>query len=113
MTDTTIFEKIIKGEIPCEKLHEDELCLAFNDISAQAPIHFLVIPKIPIPSLKECKQADKNLLGHLILVGQKIAKEKKLTNWRTVINTGAESGQTVFHLHIHFLSGRPMLWPPG
>ena len=56
---------------------------------------------------------DKNLLGHLMLVGKKIAEEKNLSNWRTVINTGAESGQTVFHLHIHFLGGRPMLWPPG
>ena len=113
MTNTTIFEKIIKGEIPCEKLYEDELCLAFNDISAQAPIHYLVIPKKPIASLLDCKEIDKNLLGHLILVGQKIAEEKNLSNWRTVINTGAESGQTVFHLHIHFLSGRAMLWPPG
>ncbi len=113
MTNTTIFQKIINGEIVCEKLYEDELCLAFNDIAAQAPIHYLVIPKKAIPSLIECEQTDKSLLGHLILVGQTIAEEKKLTNWRTVINTGAESGQTVFHLHIHFLSGRRMLWPPG
>ena len=113
MSDTTIFQKIINGEIPCEKLYEDELCLAFNDISAQAPIHYLVIPKKPLPSLIECTQIDKNLLGHLILVGQKIAEDKQLSNWRTVINTGAESGQTVFHLHVHFLSGRAMLWPPG
>ena len=113
MSNTTIFQKIINGEIPCEKLYEDELCLAFNDISAQAPIHYLVIPKKAIPSLRECKKIDKNLLGHLILVGQKIADEKNISNWRTVINTGAESGQTVFHLHIHFLSGRVMLWPPG
>ena len=113
MADTTIFGKIIQGEIPCEKLYEDELCLAFNDISAQAPIHYLVIPKKTIPSLIECKEIDKDLLGHLLLVGQQIAMKKKLSNWRTVINTGAESGQTVFHLHIHFLSGRAMLWPPG
>ena len=113
MTNSTIFQKIIQGEIPCEKLYEDELCLAFNDIAAQAPIHYLVIPKKPIQSLRDCEQSDKNLLGHLILVGQKIAEEKKLSSWRTVINTGAESGQTVFHLHIHFLSGRAMLWPPG
>ena len=77
MTSTTIFQKIINGEIPCEKLYEDDLCLAFNDISAQAPIHYLVIPKKPIPSLIECKNIDKDLLGHLILVGQKIAEEKK------------------------------------
>ncbi len=113
MTKTTIFQKIINGEIPCEKLHEDEYCLAFNDIAAQAPIHFLVIPKKPIVSLFECKEEDKNLLGHLLLIGRKIAKAQKLKTWRTVINTGEESGQTVFHLHIHFLSGRKMQWPPG
>ena len=113
MSNPTIFEKIIKGEIPCEKLYEDDLCIAFNDIASQAPIHFLVIPKKPVKSLLECEASDRNLLGHLLLVGKKIAIEKKLTNWRTVINTGEESGQTIFHLHIPFLSGRKMLWPPG
>ena len=113
MADTTIFAKIIDGEIPCDKLYEDEYCIAFNDISAQAPIHFLVIPKEPIINLLYCKDKDKNLLGHLLLVGKKIAMSKNLKNWRTVINTGAESGQTVFHLHIHFLAGRAMKWPPG
>ena len=113
MTKTTIFSKIINGEIPCQKLHEDELCLAFDDIAAQAPIHFLVIPKKPLTSLCECLKEDKDLLGHLLLIGKKIAISKNLKNWRTVINTGEESGQTVFHLHIHFLGGRKMSWPPG
>jgi len=113
MADTTIFAKIINGEIPCDKLHEDEYCIAFNDIAAQAPIHFLVIPKKPIINLLNCEDEDKNLLGHLLLVGKKIAISKNLENWRTVINNGAESGQTVFHLHIHFLAGRAMQWPPG
>ena len=113
MTETTIFQKIIDGQIPCEKLHEDDLCIAFNDISAQAPIHYLVIPKKPIVSLCECVEKDAALLGHLLFVGSQIAKSKNLTNWRTVINTGKESGQTVFHLHIHFLSGRKLQWPPG
>ena len=113
MTETTIFSKIINGEIPCKKLHDDEYCIAFNDISAQAPVHFLVIPKKPIVSLYECMVEDVNLLGHLLFIGSKIAKSKNLSNWRTVINTGEESGQTVFHLHIHFLSGRKMKWPPG
>ncbi len=113
MSDTTIFGKIISGEIECEKLYEDDICLAFNDIAAQAPIHYLVIPKKPIESLIECNDEDITLLGHLLLVGKKIAIKKNLKNWRTVINTGKESGQTVFHLHIHFLSGRDMLWPPG
>ena len=113
MTATTIFSKIINGEIPCDKIHEDELCIAFNDISPQAPVHFLVIPKKPIVSLYECKEEDKDLLGHLLLIGKNIAKSKKIITWRTVINTGEESGQTVFHLHIHFLAGRTMSWPPG
>jgi len=104
MTETTIFQKIINDEIPCDKLYEDEFCVAFNDIQAQAPVHFLVIPKKPIISLIDCIEEDASLLGHLLFVGSKIAKSKNLTNWRTVINTGAESGQTVFHLHIHFLS---------
>ena len=113
MAETTIFSKIINGEISCEKLHEDELCIAFNDIDAKAPVHFLVIPKKPIVSLHECKEEDKDLLGHLLWVGKNIAKSKNLNTWRTVINTGEESGQTVFHLHIHFLAGRKMSWPPG
>ena len=102
MTETTIFQKIINEEIPCDKLYEDKFCIAFNDIQAQAPVHFLVIPKKPLVSLCECLEEDKNLLGHLLLIGKNIAKSKKLKNWRTVINTGEESGQTVFHLHIHF-----------
>ena len=113
MSESTIFSKIISGEIPCEKLYEDEFCIAFNDISAQAPVHYLVIPKEPIISLLDISEKDKDLLGHLILVGKKIAIQKNLKNWRTVINTGEESGQTVFHLHVHFLAGRKMNWPPG
>jgi len=113
MTNTTIFSKIINGEIQCEKLHEDEFCIAFNDIAPQAPIHFLVIPKKQIVNLLDCMEYDANLLGHLLLIGSKIVKSKNLDNWRTVINTGKECGQTVFHLHIHFLSGRKMNWPPG
>ena len=113
MNQNTIFSKIINGEIPCEKLHEDELCIAFNDISAQAPVHFLVIPKKPLVSLYSCEVEDKDLLGHLLLIGKNIAKSKNLKTWRTIINTGEESGQTVFHLHIHFLAGRKMIWPPG
>ena len=113
MTETTIFSKIINGEIPCSKIHEDEYCIAFNDIAPQAPVHFLVIPKKPLVSLKQCLEEDKDLLGHLLLIGKNIAKTKGLKNWRTVINTGEKSGQTVFHLHIHFLAGRKMSWPPG
>ena len=113
MTQSTIFSKIINGEIPCEKLYEDSDCIAFNDIAPQAPIHFLVVPKKPIPSLLEVCNEDKNLLGHLLFVGKKIAIEKNIKSWRTVINTGEKSGQTIFHLHIHFLAGKTMQWPPG
>ena len=73
MTETTIFQKIINEEIPCDKLYEDEFCIAFNDIQAQAPVHFLVIPKKPIISLLDCIEEDENLLGHLLFVGSKIA----------------------------------------
>ena len=113
MTKTTIFTKIINGEIPCEKLYEDNYCIAFNDIAPQAPIHYLVVPKKPITSLMNCSIKDKNLIGHLLFVGKNIAKDKKIQSWRTVINTGEESGQTIFHLHIHFLAGKTMKWPPG
>tara|TARA_Y100000589_G_scaffold7796_2_gene6588 strand:+ start:1836 stop:2177 length:342 start_codon:yes stop_codon:yes gene_type:complete len=113
MPESTIFTKIINGEIPCKKLYEDEQCIAFNDIAPQAPIHYLVIPKKPIRNLCECQENDKDLLGHLLFIGKKIATEQNLKNWRTIINTGEEAGQTVFHLHIHFLAGRPMQWPPG
>ena len=113
MTETTIFQKIINNEIPCDKLYEDKFCIAFNDIQAQAPVHYLVIPKKPLVSLNECVENDTKLLGHLLFVGSKIAKSKNLNNWRTVINTGEESGQTEFHLHIHFLTGRKLKWPPG
>ena len=113
MTENTIFAKIINGEIPCEKLYEDEFCIAFNDIAPQAPVHYLVVPKKSIISLFTCLEEDQSLLGHLLLVGKNIAIDKNLKSWRTVINTGEESGQTIFHLHIHFLSGKIMKWPPG
>lgn len=109
----TIFSKIINQEIPCEKVYEDSLCLAFRDIQPQAPIHILVIPKKPIPSLREAKEDDSALLGHLLLMSAQIAKKQGLENWRTVINTGQDAGQTVFHLHIHILGGRDLSWPPG
>ena len=113
MTKTTIFSKILNGEIPCEKLYEDKFCIAFNDIAPQAPTHYLVIPRKPIINLIDIEKEDQSLLGHLLLVGKEIAMKKNLGHWRTVINTGQESGQTVFHLHIHFLAGRPFNWPPG
>ena len=113
MTEETIFSRIIKGEIPCEEVYSDELCLAFRDIQPQAPTHILVIPRKIIPSLKDTSPEDSPLLGHLLLVTSKIAKQEGLQNWRTVINTGEQAGQTVFHLHVHILGGRLLSWPPG
>ncbi len=113
MSEETIFSKILKGEIPCNEIYSDSLCIAFNDIQPQAPIHILIIPRKPIPSLKEASKNDQELLGHLLLVSAKLAKKEGLENWRTIINTGEEAGQTVFHLHIHVIGGRKLKWPPG
>ncbi len=113
MSEETIFGKILKGEIPCDKVYSDSLCIAFRDIQPQAPVHILVIPRKAINSLLEAEDKDKELLGHLLLVSKKVAIQEGLDNWRTVINTGEESGQTVFHLHIHLIGGRPLEWPPG
>ncbi len=113
MNEETIFGKILKGEIPCDKIHSDSLCIAFRDIQPQAPVHILIIPRKPITSLKEAKDEDIDLLGHLLIISKKVAIQEGLDNWRTVINTGEESGQTVFHLHLHVIGGRPLKWPPG
>ncbi|MEO2001759.1 MAG: histidine triad nucleotide-binding protein [Pirellulales bacterium] len=110
----TIFTKIIRREIPAQIEHEDEMCLAFHDVAPQAPTHILVIPKKPIPSLTEVTDADTPLLGHLMRVATEVAKKLNLTNgYRLVVNCGADGGQTVNHLHIHLLGGRPLRWPPG
>ena len=113
MQKETIFSKILNGEIPCNEAYQDSKCFAFHDIQPQAPTHILVIPKKPIPSLKEAEYSDIELLGHMLIVASKIAKKEGLENWRTVINTGSEAGQTVFHLHIHIIGGRKLNWPPG
>ena len=112
MTDT-IFSKIINKEIPADIVYEDEKCIAFNDISPQAPTHILVIPRKGISKLSESQEIDKDLLGHLMLSATHIAKKLNLNDYRLVINNGADAGQTVFHLHIHILAGRPFGWPPG
>ena len=109
----TIFDKILSGEIPCDEVFSDEKCLAFKDITPQAPTHILIIPRKPIKSLKEITQEDQELLGHLLLKGTEIANAVGLESWRTVINTGEGAGQTVFHLHIHLIGGRELSWPPG
>jgi histidine triad (HIT) family protein len=110
----TIFSKIIRREIPADIVYEDDLAIAFRDINAQAPVHILVIPKKTIPKLADAQPEDQALLGHLLLVVQRIAAQEGLTQgYRTVINTGDNGGQTVYHLHLHILGGRFMKWPPG
>jgi histidine triad (HIT) family protein len=113
MTTDTIFSKIIRREIPAQIVYEDEQALAFRDVSPQAPVHILVIPKQPIPKLSEAETGDQALLGHLLLVASKVAAQENLSGFRLVINNGAEVGQTVFHLHLHILGGRDFTWPPG
>ena len=113
MSQETIFSKILSGDIPCDEVYHDDQCIAFRDIQPQAPVHILIIPRKAIKSLLEVQLQDKELLGHLLLVAAKIAKEEGLENWRTVINTGSEAGQSVFHLHLHIIGGRSLKWPPG
>ncbi len=113
MTGETIFSKIISGDLPCDEVYRDNICLAFKDIQPKAPVHILVIPLKPIKSLNEIEENDIEILGHLLLKASEIARKEGLDNWRTVINTGLEAGQTVFHLHIHIIGGRPLEWPPG
>jgi len=113
MAGDTIFGRILQGEIPCDEVYSDDRCLAFRDVAPQAPVHVLVIPRQPIESLREAQASDEALLGHLLLVAAKVAQQEGLTDWRTVINTGAGAGQTVFHLHVHVVGGRPLSWPPG
>jgi histidine triad (HIT) family protein len=113
----TLFEKIIAREIPADIVHEDDLCLAFHDISPQAPTHILVIPKKPIPRIGEAGNEDRDLLGHLLLTAGKVATDLGVNQedegFRLVINNGKNGGEAVPHLHIHLLSGRQMTWPPG
>ena len=113
MASDTIFGRMLRGEIPCDEVYSDQHCLAFRDIQPQAPVHVLVIPRKPLESLRAADEEDTKLLGHLLLVAARVAKQEGLDDFRTVINTGAEAGQTVFHLHVHVIGGRPLAWPPG
>lgn len=108
-----IFQDIIDKKIPADIIYEDDLALAFNDISPQAPIHILVIPKKPITKLSAIDDGDLKLMGHLLIVVKKITTDKNISDYRVAINNGAEAGQTVFHLHLHILAGRTFGWPPG
>ena len=110
----TLFEKIINKEIPADILYEDDLSIVIKDINPQAPTHLLIIPKKVIPKLSDAIEEDKQLLGHLMLVAGKMAEKLDLDDtFRLVVNNGAKAGQSVFHLHLHLLSGRSLSWPPG
>ncbi|XP_025412976.1 histidine triad nucleotide-binding protein 1 [Sipha flava] len=110
----TIFGKILRKEIPCDFIYEDDRCVAFHDLNPQAPVHFLVIPRKPIEMLAAADDSDESLLGHLMLVASKVAKEQKLdSGFRLIVNNGKDGAQSVYHLHLHVLGGRQLLWPPG
>ncbi|MEA4941259.1 MAG: histidine triad nucleotide-binding protein [Oscillibacter sp.] len=108
-----LFCKIAAGEIPSDKVYEDEVCYAFNDIAPQAPSHFLVIPKTHIGSVSEINGSNSDLVAHIFEVIAKITAEKGIKSYRVVSNIGDQAGQSVPHLHFHVLSGRDMTWPPG
>jgi histidine triad (HIT) family protein len=113
MTDSCLFCRIVRREIPANVIHEDEHTLAFRDIDPKAPTHVLVIPKAHVPSLNEATDAAQ--LGRLMLVAAQLAKTEGISDdgYRTVVNSGANAGQTVFHVHLHLLGGRRLAWPPG
>ncbi len=113
--DDCLFCKIVRGEVPGDIVHRDDRATAFADIVPQAPEHILVVPNRHISTLADATADDEQLLGHLLLVGTQVARERGLTGpgFRTVINTNRDAGQTVFHIHVHILGGRPMGWPPG
>jgi histidine triad (HIT) family protein len=110
-----IFLKIIAKQIPAKIVYEDDRALAFHDIGPKAPVHILVIPKKEIANLGQAGPGDETVLGHLLLVAEKVAKEQGVaeTGYRLVINNGAHAGQAVPHLHVHILGGRQLKWPPG
>ena len=113
--DKTLFEKIITREIPAKIVFENERIIAFNDISPQAPIHILIVPKKVIISLNYLTEVDKKLIGEMFLVAKNLAKSFGIidSGYRTIFNTNEDGGQTVYHLHLHLLGGRALTWPPG
>ena len=108
-----LFCSIAAGEIPSNKVYEDDLCYAFHDIDPQAPTHFLVIPKAHIASVAEVNEENAAVVAHIFTVIAKVTRELGLESYRVVSNIGEQAGQSVHHLHFHVLSGRDMTWPPG
>jgi len=113
MTDC-LFCKIVAGQIPSKKVYEDEHTFAFEDIDPKAPTHVLIVPKQHVVDLKAATESDTEIIGRCHLTAAKIARERKIEDgYRTVLNVGPKSGQSVFHLHVHLLGGRDLRWPPG
>lgn len=115
LREDCIFCKIADGRVPSELVHEDDFCVAFNDLQPQAPTHILIVPRVHVDSLAQTDDGHTETLGHLLLTAAKIARDRGFADngFRTVINTNADGGQTVFHLHVHLLAGRPFVFPPG
>lgn len=110
----TIFGRILNGELPADRVYEDDVAIAFRDVNPQAPVHILVIPRKPITNLAQVEPADTELLGHLLSVCAKVADAEGLGDgYRVVTNVARRGGQTVDHLHFHVIGGRQMTWPPG
>jgi len=110
-----LFCKIVSGEIPCDKLYENDKLIAFRDIDPKAPTHILVIPKKHIRSINELDISDQNLAGEILLTAKEIAKIENIesSGYRTIFNTNSDGGQTVYHIHMHVMGGRQLHWPPG
>ena len=113
MKEKSIFSKIINKDIPANIIFEDDLSILIEDISPQAPIHYLAIPKKEITGISDLSREDKELMGHIMLMIKEQMTIKGIKDYRLVINNGTEAGQTVFHLHVHVLANRTLAWPPG
>jgi len=115
MAEDTIFGKILRGEIPSDEVYSDDDFYAFRDINPAAPTHILIVPREPIPRIADAEDRHAELLGRMLLVANRIAEQEGLAEqgYRYVINNGEGAGQSVFHLHMHIIGGRPLSWPPG
>ncbi|MFC1746973.1 histidine triad nucleotide-binding protein [Candidatus Neomarinimicrobiota bacterium] len=110
----TLFTRIINKEIPAEIIHEDEWCIAFRDVNPQAPVHFLVVPRKPVPRLQDISADDAATIGHIHSVITRLSVSEGIEDgYRVVVNNGETAGQSVFHLHFHVMGGRGFAWPPG
>ncbi len=111
----TVFGRILRGEVPARIVYEDDQAIAFHDINPQAPVHILVIPRLPLRSVAEAEPEHERLLGHLLLVAAEVARQQGIdrTGYRLVVNHGPHGQQSVFHLHVHVIGGRQLHWPPG